>query len=215
MTTTLALLVAAGVAAVVDWVAADRLLFRLEYVVKPLTLALLVAAAVTADLGEAKPWVVAALALGLLGDVAIMLAAPRGADRWFFTGLVAFLLGHVAYVIGFVTIGVHLLPLLAGLLVAAGVGGLILPEVLRRTRDAGGGLAGAVAGYSLAVGAMAGFAAGTQLIATAIGGALFVVSDALLSRERFADPVRRSELLVAVTYHLAQFLIVVGVLISA
>lgn len=215
MTTTLALLVAAGVAAVVDWVAADRLLFRLEYVVKPLTLALLVAAAATAGLGEAKPWVVAALALGLLGDVAIMLAAPRGADRWFFTALVAFFLGHVAYVVGFMTVGVRLLPLLAGLLVAAGVGGLILPEVLRRTREAGSGLAVAVAGYSLAVGAMAGFAAGTQLIATAIGGALFVVSDALLSRERFADPVRRSKLLVAVTYHLAQFLIVIGVLVAA
>lgn len=210
---TVTLLVLAGVAALVDWYAADRQLFRLEYLVKPLTLALLLAAAATGDLGDAKPYVIVALALGLVGDVAIMLADPRGANRMFFAGLVAFLLGHAAYVAGFVTVGVHLLPLLAGLLVAAGVGGLILPAVMARI--SGAGLTVAVGGYSLAVGAMATFAAGTQLLLVAIGGALFVVSDGVLARERFADPLPRSELTVAATYHLAQFLIVIGLLVHA
>lgn len=213
VTVTGVLLVAAGVVAVADWVAVDRHALTAERALKPLALALLVAAAATGDLGDPKPFVLVALVLGLVGDVAIMLAAPRGANPAFLAGLVAFLLGHVAWVIGFLVVGVHLLPLLAGLLVAAGVGGLVLPGVLRRLGSRA--LVLTVGGYSLAVGAMAGFAAGTQLLFVALGGVLFVVSDGVLARERFAEPLPRSPLIVAVTYHLAQFGLVIGLLFHA
>lgn len=207
---TVTLLVVAAVVAVLDWIAVDRRHFRVEYAAKPAVLALLVAVAASGDLGPAKTWIVAALALGLVGDVAIMLAAPRDTDRAFFVGLVAFLLGHVAYVIGFVRVGVHPLPLVAGLLVAAGIGGLLLPPVGRQVH----GRVLATTAYSLAVGAMAGFAAGTELILVAAGGILFVVSDGVLARERFAKPLPRSPLLVAVSYHLAQFLVLGGLLLG-
>ena len=71
---TVALLVVAGLAALGDWVAVDRRLTHLEYLLKPLVLALLIAAAATADLGVVAPWIVAALAFGLVGDVGLMLS---------------------------------------------------------------------------------------------------------------------------------------------
>jgi uncharacterized membrane protein YhhN len=210
---TVTLLIVAAVVAVADWIAVDHFRARLEYVLKPATLALLIAAVATADLGTAKPWVLAALALGLIGDIALLRAAADAVDLAFMAGLSAFLLGHLAYLVAFVLVGVHPLPLVAGLLVAVGVGGLVLPAVLRRaSADGGRPLVGAVAGYALAVGATTAFAAGTQLVLTAVGGLLFLVSDALIARERFVAPVPRGALLVASSYHLAQFAIVLGLL---
>ena len=43
----------------------------------------------------ARPWFVAALALSLVGDVLLMLPRER-----FVGGLVAFLLAHLAYIVG-------------------------------------------------------------------------------------------------------------------
>ncbi|GAB2485092.1 lysoplasmalogenase [Jatrophihabitans fulvus] len=214
------LLIVAGVLAVGDWAAVHRRLFRLEFVLKPATLGVLLAAAVVADLGPAHPWIVAGLALGLVGDVAIALADnvsdPDPLDPRFLTGLVSFLLGHLAYVVGFVRTGVHPLPLLAGLLVAAGIGGLTLPPVLRRAAgDGGAPLVAAVAVYGAVVAAMAGFGSGTQVVLVALGGVLFVVSDAVIARERFVARSAHGPVLIAVTYHLAQFAIVLGLGLSS
>ena len=51
---------------------------------------------------------------------------------------------------------------------------------------------------------------GTAAIATAIGVLLFLASDITLAWGRFVQPLLRGPLIVAVTYHLAQFLIVIG-----
>jgi len=210
-----ALLVLAALVAVGDWVAVELRLFRIEYVLKPLTLALLVAAAATADLGDPKPWVVAALALGLLGDVGLMLS-DGSPDLPFLAGLGAFLLGHVCYVIAFLFAGVRGLDLLAGLLVAAGIAALALPPVLRgAARSAGRPFAAVVAGYALFLAAMTTLAVGTAQLAVAAGGALFLVSDTLIARERFVARLPHGDLAVIVTYHLAQGLILVGLIAAA
>ena len=69
---TAALFVLAGVVALVDGWAVARRYFRIEYMAKPLTLALLTAATLSSDLPVLKPWLVAALLLGLVGDIALM-----------------------------------------------------------------------------------------------------------------------------------------------
>jgi len=51
-------------------------------------------------------------------------------------------------------------------------------------------------------------------ILTAVGGALFVASDAMLSRERFVKRFPHSRLLVMSTYHLGQIAIAAGVLMQ-
>lgn len=212
---TLTLLIVAGVVALADWVVVDRRLFRLEYVLKPLTLMLLIAAAVSADLGVAKPWVLAALVFGLLGDIGLLISADGEPDPPFIAGLAAFLVGHVCYIIGFLRAGAHGLDLLAGLLVVVGIAGLSLPQVLRGAmRIAGRPFTIVVGAYSVVLGAMTVLAVGTGIVATAIGGVLFLASDTLIARERFVAPVRRGPLLVIASYHLAQFLIVIGLIQS-
>ena len=214
---TVALLVLAGLVAVGDWIAVARGQHRLEIALKPLTLVLLIAAAASADLGDAKPWVVAALAFGLMGDVALLFSedTPAGGDLdpFFLAGLGSFLIGHVAYVVAFAQHGVHAWQALAGLLVVAGASSLALPRVLRGAHEQGGKLLAAiVALYAALLAAMTTMSFGTAAVATAIGGALFLASDITLAWNRFVQPLLRGPVLVIVTYHLAQLLIVVGLL---
>jgi uncharacterized membrane protein YhhN len=212
---TVVLLVVAAVLAVGDWIAVQLRFFRLEYVLKPGTLAVLVAAAASADLGDPKPWVIAALVLGLLGDVGLMLSQEGRTDRPFIAGLAAFLIGHLCYQVAYVVSGVHGVESLAGLLIVGGVSALALPEVLRGARrSAGPEFAVVVAAYAAVLGVMAVLAVGTSIIPTALGGVLFLVSDTLIARNRFVAPVRYGSLLVIVTYHLAQFLILIGLIRS-
>lgn len=212
------LLVLAAVLAVGDWAAVQQRLVHLEWLLKPAALAVLVAAAVTADLGDAKPWVVVALALGLIGDIALLVPAgpPGSAPRpAFLVGLGAFLLGHLAWIGAFLTHDLHALAFGSGLLVALGVSGLTLgPVLVSARRSAGTPFAAVVAGYAVVLGAAAAFAAGTGAVATAVGGVLFLVSDATLARERFVRPVPHGRLAVIVSYHLAQGLMLIGLVHS-
>lgn len=211
---TLTLLVIAAVVAVGDWGAVHARLFRLEYLLKPLTLVLLVAAAASASIGDPKPWVIAALVLGLLGDIGLMLS-KGGTDLPFLAGLGAFLLGHVAYILAFLQLETRTVDLVAGLFVVAGVAGLVLPAILLGAIEkSGSAFAGIVMVYVLGLATMTVLAAGTGIIATAVGGVLFLASDAILARGRFVAPVPRGPLLVIITYHLAQFLILIGLIRS-
>jgi uncharacterized membrane protein YhhN len=206
-----ALFAAAAVTAVADWIAVHQRLFRVEYLVKPATLAVLLAAACVADLGPAHPWVITALACGLVGDVGLMRSVENRTDAPFLVGLGAFLLGHIAYIAAFARHGVRGLDVLAGVLVVAGVAGLALPAVLRgAARAAGRAFAALVAGYATVLSAMTVLGVGTGVVATAVGATLFLCSDTVLARERFVARMRYGSLLVIVTYHLAQGLILLG-----
>ena len=214
---TVALLAVAGLAAVGDWFAVGRRLTHLEYLLKPLVMVALIAAAATADLPVVKPWLVAALAFGLGGDVGLMLSDTRASrpDPPFLLGLASFLAGHVCYLAAFARYGVHGVSVLAGALIVGGAAVLVLGRVLAGARRAGGQELMAVVGlYALALAAMATLAVGTEALATAAGGLLFLSSDLVIGFERFVAPVRRGPMLVIVTYHLAQALILVGLIHS-
>jgi uncharacterized membrane protein YhhN len=212
---TVTLLVVAAVVAVPDWAAVGYRLFRIEYVLKPATLALLIAAAASADIGVTKPWLVAGLAFGLAGDIGLMLSHEGRTDPPFIAGLSSFLIGHVCYIIGFLHLPVRLIDLLAGALVAGGIASIVLPQVLRGAAGSAGRLlAGIVAGYATVLAWMTVTAVGTGIVLTAIGGVLFMASDTLIARQRFVALVRHGDLLVIVSYHLAQFLIVLGLIRS-
>jgi uncharacterized membrane protein YhhN len=215
VTTTLFIL--AAVAAVGDWFAVLRHLYRLEYILKPLTLALLIAAAATADLYFVKGWVIAALAFGLLGDVGLMLSDEHkpGPDTPFMLGLGSFLFGHICYVAAFLRYGVDGLHVIAGLLIVAGVAVLTLPDVLSGAKRVGGvELAAVLGAYALMLSSMTVFAIGIGLLLTALGGILFLASDTLIAAQRFIRSVPHGKLLVMVTYHLAQIFIVAGLVLA-
>lgn len=211
---TIAFLVLTALVAVGDWFAVARRLHRVELIAKPLTLVLLIVAAASADLGSAKVWVVAALVLGLLGDVALLFSADGAEpDAAFLTGLGAFLAGNVAYLVAFTRHGLHPLQALAGVLVVAGVCALGLPRVLRGAAASGGReLAVIVGAYAGVLAAMAVLGVGTAALLTALGALLFLASDLTLAWGRFVQPLLRGPVIVIVTYHLAQLFIVSGLI---
>lgn len=96
------------------------------------------------------------------------------------------------------------------MVVGAWVAGRRIPPAA--AREGGAVLAGAVGAYMAVIGAMAvtGWATGRLLVG--LGAALFVVSDTVLALEKFVGEGRWHGTVVIVTYHLAQALLLAGLL---
>jgi len=205
------LVVALGVTALINWGSVVRGDVLVERLTKPLFVVLLMGLAWSLDLEGAVPGspsllpVLVALGCSLVGDVALLNAT---AGR-FLLGLGAFLLAHVAYV--------------WALLETSGAGGfpwwllLVLPAVAllhaRVGRDIvrhAGDQRGPVLLYQLSLVALLLVAAWKGDWVVLLGCALFTASDTVLGHDRFVLERRWAPLVVIVTYHLAQVLIVVG-----
>ena len=195
------------VAALADWLAVYHDNRRLEFVAKPLTMVLLIGAAVALDPADpaTRYWFVVALLLSLGGDVFLMVRKDL-----FVAGLGSFLLAHVAYVIGLLTSGVHGGGLLVGLVLAVAGFVLIGARLMRGVRRTDRALVTPVFGYIVVISAMLITAYGTQRFWALAGASFFYVSDSLLGRQRFLEPRERGDTAVMVTYHIAQFLLVLS-----
>jgi len=128
-------------------------------------------------------------------------------------GLVAFLLGHVCYIVG-LNPTLPPWPALGVLVVVAAIGVLFYRSIAaglrQRGRDA---LLAPVALYSVVLGLMLVSAWATLFRPewtplrrglVVVGASLFFVSDATLAWDRFVEPAAWRRLLVIVTYHLGQ-----------
>jgi uncharacterized membrane protein YhhN len=180
--------------AAVDWVAVAQERRRLEHVAKPAALAALLICAASSP--DPKPWLIAALALSLLGDVYLMLPDDR-----FIAGLSAFLLGHVAYVVAFASPAGAVLVWLAVVLVATS------PFAVRILRGvpSGGALRPAVVLYMLVIAAMVASAVASGRWIAALGAVLFLCSDTMIAWSRFVSPFPAAPVAIIVTYHLGQW----------
>jgi alkenylglycerophosphocholine/alkenylglycerophosphoethanolamine hydrolase len=199
---------------VVDWVAVAGRWRRLEYVAKPAAMvALLIWLGWWGALAGAWPATLTWFALGvgcsLAGDVLLLLP-----ERFFTGGLVAFLLGHVAYIVG-LNAGGLLLPAEALLLLPAGlVGGWLFWRIGRALGATGRAkLRGPVALYTVVISLMVVSAVATLMRPqwstaaaglASLGAVLFFGSDALLAWDRFVSPIKGGKMLVIVAYHLGQ-----------
>lgn len=202
------LLALAMVAAVGDWIAVHRGQKLLEYVCKPATLALLIATALALDpdQGDVRTWFVVALVFCLFGDVFLML--PQDV---FVPGLVAFLLGHLAYIGGMLADGVVLSRFGIGLLVVALAVAVIGLTILRAVRAGPEPeMVGPVSAYMLVISAMVASAVGVGHAIGIAGAGLFYASDSLIAWNRFIGETRHGRVAIMVTYHLAQ----VGLVLS-
>lgn len=212
-TTAWVLLVLAAAAAAADWVAVSRRpgARPLEYVAKPLTLALLIGVAVAIDPSDdaQRAWFVVALVLCLAGDVFLMLPTEQ-----FVAGLGSFLLGHVAYVVGFtLEAGFSAFGLVLGVLVVVVAGFILGRRVLTAVRRGSEPeLVGPVVAYIAVISAMVACAIGSGDPVAVAGAVLFYGSDLTIALTRFEQPRRRGPLTIMVTYHLAQALLVVSLL---
>ncbi len=204
----IALLVATVVAAVADWGAVGRGDQRLEYVAKPLTMVVLIAATISIEPVDdtARTWFVVALILCLAGDVFLMLPGDL-----FVPGLASFLLGHIAYVVGLRYLGTSAAGFLAGVVIV----GLALPflgtKIIGSIRSSDEPeMVIPVSAYMVVISLMV-VMAGASGVAIALAGAvLFYVSDALIAWTRFVGDIRHGRLAVIMTYHLAQLCLVVA-----
>jgi uncharacterized membrane protein YhhN len=190
-------LLAFWVFAVVDWFAVSRERRRLEHVAKPATLAAVLVYAASSP--GPSPWLIAALALSLLGDVYLMLPDDR-----FIAGLSAFLLGHLAYVVAFASPPGAVLVWFAIVLLATS------PFAVRILRGApsGGGFRPAVIVYMLVIAVMVASALASGRWSAAIGAVLFLCSDTMIAWSRFVAPFPAAAVAIIVTYHLGQWALV-------
>jgi uncharacterized membrane protein YhhN len=176
-----------------------------EWATKPLLMPVLAAFALVAA-GERKDDMrlkAAGMVLSGLGDTALL-----GSDSWFVPGMGAFAAGHACYITALARDGAA-----SGIRprVAAGYAALwaVLIAILWRRL---GSLRVPVAAYSLLLVSMAVLASGRNRSA-ALGGALFVVSDALIACGLAGiSAIPRQESAVMPTYIAAQFLLAAGFL---
>ncbi len=211
------LLAVAAAAAVVDWGAVwveSSVARRVERVAKPLTLLGLIGVALVtpAATPAVQPWLVLSLVGSLAGDVLLL---PPGR---LVPGLVAFLLGHLAYIAAF-----WQLPGSGAWLVLGVCAALLLIATVGRTlvRAAAHAAMGApVAAYLGVISMMAIVATRTGILAAVVGAWLFVASDSMLGWGQFvlADRARegaRLRVAVITTYHIAQVLLVLALLFAS
>jgi uncharacterized membrane protein YhhN len=212
VTGTAALLLAlTAVVAVGDWLVVSANNRRLEYVLKPLTTVGLIAVAVALEPRDpaARVLFVIALTLSLAGDVLLMLPNRR---RFFPFGLGSFLVAHLAYIPGLFLLGAATGGLVAGFVVAVAGGVLVGRRILPAVRHSDPSLAVPVITYLMVILAMLVAASGTLLPLAIAGAVLFCVSDAVLAFREFGTARPRDGVVVMVTYHLAQALLVLSLM---
>lgn len=199
-----------GVVAPANWWSRWSGRRAVEVVTKPVAtaLVLLIAVVIDADSDPVRAWFVVALALSLAGDVFLLLD-----PRWFLAGLAAFLLAHVAYIVGFVVADdwrwwwavASLLPIAA---LATAVGRPILRSVGHRSVL----MQTAVAAYLVTILTMFASSCAAGPPAAIAGAALFVASDSILGWREFVADRRWMAPLVMVTYHTGQLLLALSLL---
>ena len=206
---TFLLLALAAVVAVGDWIAVSAGARVAEYVLKPLTMVVLILAAVELDPSSdaARGALVVGLVLSLVGDVLLMVPADL-----FVPGLAAFLAAHVAYVVALWMLGVGAGGLLVGAVVVV-VGALLVGRrILAGAAAADSGLVAPVTAYLAVISAMVVSALGVGAFFAVAGALLFYASDAVLGWTRFVSDFPRSRVVVMITYHLGQLGLVLALI---
>jgi alkenylglycerophosphocholine/alkenylglycerophosphoethanolamine hydrolase len=215
------ILAAAGLVAILDWLAVWRQWRRVGFIAKPFTIILLLTGLIfQTSLQGFSFWFGLGLLFSLVGDVLLMLPA-----RFFLVGLASFALVHLAYFTGFLqpfhsgnllTSG-----LLAVILVSTGI--FLMGRIWRAQVDRGlRRLTIPTMFYAFLINLMVLSAMlswfrpdwdPTSSLMVSLGALLFYISDLTNAWIRFVNPLRSGRLAVMVSYHLGQFLIISGVML--
>ena len=199
---TATLFVLAGIAAVIDWWGVAKERISVEFISKPLVIIALIAAALSIDAsdGIVRGLVLAALGAALVGDA--VLATP---DARFEAGVFALMVAHVLYIAAFLQSGtLDIGAEISGGLLIVGVGLGAVPQILSGARAHGRVVHLGVIVFGVLAATMATLGAATAEVTAAVGGALFLTSDALLGWNRFVAPAPGGRALVHATDHLGQ-----------
>jgi uncharacterized membrane protein YhhN len=202
--------------AVFDWIGVQLGSKRVEYLAKPGCMLFLIGAALVMDPSDdsARVALVVALVLSMVGDIFLMLPGREqdsAGPNLFVAGLAAFLLAHVAYVVGFVLDGIELPNLVLGFLPLVVIFVFAARPLMQGVKSSDeAGLATPVRAYMGVISAMVVAAFGTGDIRAMAGALLFALSDSLIAFGRFIRPRDWFPLTIIITYHLAQALLTVS-----
>jgi uncharacterized membrane protein YhhN len=163
----------------------------------------------------------AGILLSLLGDILLLLS-----DRWFLAGLAAFLLAHVAYIIGFnlPLPDVNLLWSLGIAVLLAVTAARVLRRIVLSLREKGlRKLIAPVVIYAVVITIMLLSALLTfsrsdwkafPALLVALGASLFYFSDIVLAWNKFVNRFKNGRLINMVLYHLGQIMLICGVFLQ-
>lgn len=215
-------LVAAFVFAVLEGLALQKNWFKLEWVAKPaVMLCLFVWLFTTVGLNGATLWFGLGILLSLLGDILLMISL----DRLFLHGLVAFLLAHVFYIIGFnIPIpAISAWSVILAILIGWG-GARVIRRILTSVAASGNvRMRLPIIVYSVVISVMLlsamiklndlSWNAGASLL-VALGAFLFYISDVILAWNKFVAPIQHGRIYNIAAYHLGQITLIAGVIVQ-
>jgi uncharacterized membrane protein YhhN len=199
-----------------DWIGVHLGSKPVEYVAKPGCMLVLIGAALAMDPSDeaARTALVVALVLSMVGDIFLMLPGREqdsAGPNLFVAGLAAFLLAHVAYVVGFVLDGIDVASLLLGLLPLFVLVVFAARPIIQGVKSSDeADLEAPVTAYIGVISAMVLAAFGTGDVRAMAGAVLFAFSDSLIALGRFVRPRDWFPLTIIITYHLAQALLTVS-----
>jgi len=206
--------------ATLEAIALSKNLGQLEYIAKPAVMvSLFLWLYTTTGLRGSTFWFGLGILLSLAGDILLMISL----DRLFLPGMVAFLLAHISYVLGFraelviasvwslillLFIAVNVSRLLRRIVVAMRAKGenkLILPVIVYGTGISVMLYAAMSTTSNLAWTPLAAFL-------VSAGALLFMVSDVILAWMKFVAPVKNGKVWNMALYHLGQLGLIAGVI---
>jgi len=206
--------------ATLEAIALSKNLGQLEYIAKPAVMvSLFLWLYTTTGLRGSTFWFGLGILLSLAGDILLMISV----DRLFLPGMVAFLLAHISYVLGFraelviasvwslillLFIAVNVSRLLRRIVVAMRAKGenkLILPVIVYGTGISVMLYAAMSTTSNLAWTPLAAFL-------VSAGALLFMVSDVILAWMKFVAPVKNGKVWNMALYHLGQLGLIAGVI---
>ena len=208
-------LIFAGLEAVALW----KNLNKLEYVAKPaVMICLFTWLYLSTGLQGLTLWFGVGILFSLAGDVFLMISL----DRMFIYGLAAFLLAHIAYLIGFQNELTELTSWSVMLIVILTLNGVRLLRRIVSSIKARGQtrLVYPVIVYSIVITVML-YAAMTTIsnpdwttrasFLVSVGAFLFYISDLILAWNKFVSPIKNGRILNIAAYHLGQIGLIAGV----
>jgi len=213
-------LYAALLFAVLEALALSKNWLRLEYIAKPAVMLILFFWLFTSvGLNGALLWFGLGILLSLLGDILLMISL----NRFFLFGLIAFLLAHIAYIIGF---NIPLPEFSAWGLVFAVMISLGGTRIIRRivaalASNRQSAMRMPILVYSLVISLML-LSAMMKLsdltwdanaaALVSVGALLFYISDIILAWNKFVAPIQQGRIYNIAAYHLGQIALIAGVI---
>ncbi len=213
-------LITAFIFAALEALALQKQWFKLEIIAKPgVMISLFLWLWQSVGLDGSLLWFGAGILLSLVGDVLLMISL----DKFFLGGLVAFLLAHIAYIVGF-NIPIPAMDFF-GIVFAVmiGLGGArIIRRILDRLPATGQGqMRIPIILYSTVISVMLlsammkltdiSWNANAAALA-AVGAFFFYLSDIILAWNKFVAPIQHGRIYNIAAYHLGQIALIAGVI---